>query len=78
VPVSSEYRVSLFACPLADDGARDVADVVLVEAEQRTQSGIRERGARARETIIVESAKVDTLLEIDLRVAGRLQRPVHR
>ena len=37
---------------------------------------MRERGARAREPIIVQAAKVDAFLEVHLRVAGRLQRPI--
>ena len=66
----------LVARPLADDRARDVADVVLVEHEQRAQARFRERLARARETIVVQAAEIDALLEIHLHVAGRLQRPV--
>ena len=38
--------------------------------------GIRERGAGAREPIVVQPAEIDPFLEIDLRVARRLQRPV--
>jgi hypothetical protein len=49
---------------------------VLVEAEQRAEAGARERGARAREPVVVQPAEVDSLLEVDLRVSRRLQRPV--
>src|SRR5437763_10819979 len=78
ITVAGQQRVTrqLVARPFADHRARDVTNVVLVEAQQRTEAGMRERGAGAREPIIVEPAKVDALLEIDLRVAGRLQRPI--
>ena len=78
VAVAGEQRVAreLVARPLADDGARGVADVVLVEAEQRAEPRARQRRARAREPVVVQAAEVDALLEIDLRVARRLQRPV--
>src|SRR5205085_11530609 len=66
----------LVARPLADDGAGDVADVVLVEHEQRAEAGRRERRPRAREAIGVEAAEVDALLEVDLHVTRRLQRTI--
>src|SRR3954468_17856174 len=62
--------------PFADDRARGVADVVLVEAKERAEAGMRERGAHPPEAIGVQPAKVDALLEIDLRASRRLQRPV--
>src|SRR6185369_14338380 len=65
----------LVARPFADDGARDVADVVLVEAEHRAEAGGGERLARAREPVAVQAPEVDALLEVDLRDAGRLERP---
>ena len=37
------------ARPLADDRARDVADVVLIEDQQRAQLRLRQRITRARE-----------------------------
>ena len=37
---------------------------------------MRQRGARARQPVVVQAAEVDALLEVDLRVAGRLQRPL--
>ena len=37
---------------------------------------MRQRRARAREAIVVQPAEIDALLEIDLRAARRLQRPV--
>jgi hypothetical protein len=49
---------------------------VLVEAQERAEARVRERGARAREAVIVQAAKVDPLLEVDLRVARRRERPV--
>ena len=75
---AGEERVAreLVARPFADHRARGVADVVLVEGEQRAEAGVRERGARAREAIVVQAAEIDALLEIHLRAARRLQRPV--
>src|SRR5207248_3309489 len=66
----------LVARPFPDDRARDVADVVLVEHEQRAEVGLRERLTRAGEAIRVEPLEVDALLEIHLHVAGRLKRAV--
>src|SRR5262245_13465040 len=78
VAVAGEERVAgeLVARPLADHRAGRVADVVLVEAEQRAEPRLCERGARARQPVVVQPAKVDALLEVDLGVPGRLQRPV--
>ena len=78
IAVAGEQRIAreLVARPLADHRAGDVADVVLVEAQQRAQPRLGERGARAREAVVVQPAEIDALLEVDLRVAGRLQRPV--
>ncbi len=78
VAVAGEQRVAreLVARPLADHRAGGVADVVLVEAQQRAQARVGERGARAREAVVVQPPEIDPLLEIDLRVARRLQRPV--
>src|SRR5215472_1375106 len=75
---AAEKRIArqLVARPFADHRAGDVADVVLIEAEQRAESGIGERGARPCETVIVQTPEVDTLLEVDLRVPGRLQRTI--
>src|SRR5262247_1868311 len=66
----------LVARPLADHGARDVADVVLVEDEQRAQSRFGERVARAGEPIIMQPPEIDPLLEIHLHAPRRLQRTV--
>jgi hypothetical protein len=49
---------------------------VLIEREQRAEAGVRERGAHAGEAVVVQAAKIDALLEVNLRAAGRLQRPV--
>src|SRR2546427_5416988 len=66
----------LVARPLPDDGAGEIADVVLVEHEERAEAGARQRLARAPEAIGVETMEVHALLEVHLRVTGRLQRPV--
>src|SRR5437016_9930008 len=78
ITVAGQQRVTrqLVARPFADHRARDVTDVVLIEAQQRAEAGMRKRGARPREPIIVEPAKVDPFLEVDLRVARRLQRSI--
>src|SRR5205809_1406953 len=64
----------LVARPFADDGARGVAYVVLVEREQRTQARGRERSAHTREAVVVQPPEVEAFLEVDLGVARRLQR----
>src|SRR2546426_7845595 len=76
IAVAREERVAreLVARPLADHGARGVADVVLVEGQQRAEAGSGERGAHAREAIIVQPPEIDALLEVDLGVARSVQR----
>jgi len=78
IAVAGQQRVAceLVAGPFADDRARDIADVVLVETEQRAQTGACEGGAGARQPIVMQPAEIDALLEIDLGVARRLQRPI--
>src|SRR3989442_12029436 len=66
----------LVARPLADDRAREIADVVLVEHEDGAEARLRQRLARAAEPIGVQTLEIDALLEVHLRVAGRLQRAV--
>src|SRR4051812_30682182 len=77
IAVAGEQGIAseLVARPLADHGAGGIADVVLIEGEQRTETGAGQHGACTGEAIIVEAAKVDPLLEIDLRMTGRLNRP---
>ena len=74
--VAGDQRVAqqLVARPLADDRARRVADVVLIERQQRAEAAARERLAHARDAVGVQPAEIDALLEVDLRMAGRLQR----
>src|SRR5260370_12646269 len=62
----------LVARPLPDDGARDVADVVLVEEQERAESRLRERAAGAAEAVAVEAAEVHALLEVHLGVTWGL------
>src|SRR5688572_25373458 len=71
---AGEQRIAreLVARPLADHGAGGVADVVLVEGEQRAEARVRERGTRAREAVVVQAAEIDALLEINLRASRRL------
>src|SRR5260370_42257832 len=66
----------LVARPLPDDGARDVADVVLVEEQERAESRLRERAAGAAEAVAVEAAEVHALLGVHLGVTGGLDGSV--
>ena len=78
VAVAGEKCVAgeLVARPFADHGAGDVANVVLVEAEQRAESRVSQRRARACKPVVVEPAEIDPFLAVDLGVTRRLQRPV--
>src|SRR4029434_336947 len=62
--------------PLADDGAGDVADVVLIEDEERPPLRVREGAAHAGQAILVQSPEVHTLFEVHLRVSGSLDGTV--
>src|SRR5687767_7711411 len=64
------------ARPLANDRARDISDVVLIEAEDRAQVRFAQRVASAREAISVQALEVHAFFEIDLCRAGRLKRPM--
>jgi hypothetical protein len=66
----------LVARPLADDGAGQIADVVLVEDEHRAQPRACQRLPSPREAVGVQAPEVHALLEIDLHVPRRLQRPI--
>ena len=55
----------LVARPLADVRARDVADVVRVEQQQRTEVGGLERRLRPREPVGAQLGEVDPLLPVD-------------
>src|SRR5215813_255611 len=76
--VAGEQRVAdeLVPCPLADDGAGDVTDVVLIEHEQGAQARAREGAAHPGQAIGVEPPEIHTLLEVHLHVPGRLDGPV--
>jgi hypothetical protein len=78
IAVAGKQRVArqLVAGPLADDGAGDVADIVLIEAQQGTEPRSGQRRARACEPIIVQAAEIDPFLEVDLRVSRCLQRAI--
>src|SRR5437867_5461944 len=64
--------------PLADDRARDVADIVLVEDEQRAKAGAGQGLANPAQPVGVQAAEVHALLEVHLHVAGRLEGAVPR
>ena len=74
-----EARV-LVARPFADVRARDVADVVRVEEQERSEIRGLERRLRARETVAAEAREVDPLLPVHRpRRVGRAGKPaVHR
>ena len=57
----------LVARPLADVRARDVADVVRVEEQQRAEIGGLEHPARAGEPVGPQAREVDALLPVDGR-----------
>src|SRR5262245_6268395 len=64
------------AGPFADDCARDVTDVVLVETEHRAEARLCQRFSGSRKPVSMQAPEVDALFEIDLRRTGRLKRPV--
>ncbi len=63
----------LVARPFADLGRGDVADVVVVEQQQRAEVGCLKRRLRAGEAITVQAPVVDALLEIDAHGAEHRQ-----
>ena len=73
--VAREQReaAELVALPLADLGARDVADVVDVEQQERAALGVAERPTGARQAVALQPAEVDPGLEIDPHPPGRGQ-----
>src|SRR5882757_4041724 len=68
LPVAGKYReaAEFIARPLADSGGGDVADVVVVEAQQCAESGIADGLPGAAQAVTVETPKIDALLEIDI------------
>src|SRR5439155_3782829 len=78
VAVSGEQAVpdQLVARPLADNGARDIANVVLIETQHRAQPGLAQRLTGPREAIAVQAPKLDALFEIHLGRARSLKWPV--
>src|SRR4030095_6840356 len=76
VPGQETPARQLVARPLADDGAREIANVVLVEHQERAECRVLKRRARATQRIGVQAAEVDALLEVDLGVTGRLERTI--
>src|SRR5205823_8394516 len=78
IAVSSQKTVpdQLVTSPFADDGARDIPDIVLIEAQHRAEARSSQRLPRAREPVTVKAAEVDAFFEVDLRRARGLKRPV--
>src|SRR5256885_12646512 len=62
---------TLFRSPLADLGRGDVADVVVVEQQQRAEVGLLQRLLGAAKSKAVQAAIVDALLEVDAHGAER-------
>src|SRR5262245_31902392 len=69
LPGTREQRISnqFVSRPFADDGAGDVADVVLVEAQHSSQTRLRQRFARSRQPVSMQAPELNAFLEIDLR-----------
>ncbi len=63
----------LIARPLADLGRGDVADIVVVEQNQRAEVGGFERGLGAGEPVAMHAPVVDALLEVDAHGAEHRQ-----
>src|SRR6185312_20906 len=77
-PCEQDPARKLVARPFTDLGRGDVADVVVVEQQQRAKVGGFERGLRTAEAIAVHAAVVDTFLKIDAHSAkhGQVPAPV--
>ena len=75
--VASEERETahLVARPLADHSAGEIADVVVVEAEDRAQPRALQRLARAGESVVVQAGEIDPLLEVHAGMARRRDLP---
>src|SRR4030095_9275028 len=59
VPSEEAVADQLVSSPLADNGAGDVTNVVLVETQHRADVGVGERLTRARYTIPVQPREID-------------------
>src|SRR5262249_23857608 len=66
----------LVSCPLVNDGAGDITNIVLIEAQHRSKAGFGQRLARACNPIAMQALEVDSLFKVHLRRARRLQRPI--
>src|SRR5260221_8009850 len=66
--IAAQYReaAEFIARPLADGGRGDVADVVVVEAQQCAERGIADSLPGAAQAVTVETPKIDAFLEIDI------------
>ena len=80
VAAAGQQRVAghLVARPLADVGARDVADVVEVEQQDGADVRRLERGPGARQPVRPQALDVPALLPVDVHRAGRGERGGHR
>jgi hypothetical protein len=66
----------LIALPFADLGRSHVSDIVDVEQKERATFRVLERLPCARHAVAGKPPKVDPALEIDRRLARRLDRPL--
>ena len=73
IAAARQQRVAghLVARPLADVGARDVADVVEVEQQDRAEVGGGQRVAGARRAVGAQPLDVPALFPVDVHRAGR-------
>ena len=77
IAVAGEEAIAreLVARPFADHRRGDVADIVLVEGQDRTEVRPGQGLARPAEAVVVQAAEIDPLLEIDGHLAKRHDRP---
>ena len=71
--VAYQQRIAgdLVARPFADDCGSEIADVVVVEAQQRAEIGRGQRFLRAGQPVFMQPVEIDTLFKIDPRMPRR-------
>src|SRR5262249_4634848 len=60
----------------ADNGARNVPDIVLIETKHCAKAGLGQRLSRSGEPVAMEALEIHALFEVDLSRSGRLERTV--
>ena len=66
----------LVARPFPDHGRGEIADIVVVEAQDRAEIGIRQRFLRPRQAVFVQPREIHPLFEIDRRMTRCRNRAV--